>query len=765
LSKLFCIAFLTLAIVKAVVAQPLDTAYHNNAEIITELRAYAERYPDWMIIDSIGHSAEFNHPIWMAKLSDNPRRVEPQAALLFVGQVHAEEVIGVELALQIMRTMLENNAENIFRQRLEGLEIYIIPTANPDGLDIVHSGQDDTYRKNCRDNIGDGRLRIQSGEGWDTSGVDLNRNFGTHWDRGDTLFHPEVNARYNGFRGAAPFSEPEAQALRDLALNRQFLYSIVYHSSRSGANRQYLIGPWYWTENGIVKRPPDAPAINALGETLADLMPVQNFDSTYWYGQSMQRKGQLQDWFYIETGCIQYMAEIGAEIHPNAETMRRIVNDQIQAAWFLMDLALGLEGLDGYGTLTVNITDSETGRPFSAIIEIDGRTHPILTPRRSNPRTGRCDWLLSAGEHSIRIKKPGWESQTFNDYRIPDSERTVLEVELQKLPEVRRFITLAGNALQEASLKIFTDEGELFQNAYLTLMPTVFTLYTSRFDLLLTADGFLPSLCSINVTENWEGLELDAPPADIYHSEDFSTDRGWQRQGNGWGIVTFDGRQCLTESSTGDYPTNADIWLELSDVALLDTLRSVMRIVHLPYCEPQDDYQEIAWWTNPDDVHNKRFSQLRKDWDTLYISLDNLDRGMLNIRFRVVSDAAIGEDGWLIDDITVFVEDTTLSDCPPLSLIPHPLSLHCFPNPFNSRATITFDLSVPSVESVVNLRIFDPLGRLVQDLTPKGWMGAGKYIAVWNAKSIPAGCYYLKMKYISAEGNIKAVKTIPLLKF
>jgi len=153
-------------------AQTLDSAYHNSDEILTELTAYAAAYPEWMTLDSIGHSAEFGRPIWMAKLSDNPDRIEPEAAILLVGQVHAEEVVGIEIVLEVMRQMLDRNEENAFRQRLEGLELYIIPTANPEGLDIVHSGLDISFRKNCRDNLGDGQLRIFDGEGWDTSGVD-----------------------------------------------------------------------------------------------------------------------------------------------------------------------------------------------------------------------------------------------------------------------------------------------------------------------------------------------------------------------------------------------------------------------------------------------------------------------------------------------------------------------------------------------------------------------------------------------------------------
>ncbi|MBM3327212.1 MAG: T9SS type A sorting domain-containing protein [Calditrichaeota bacterium] len=97
-----------------------------------------------------------------------------------------------------------------------------------------------------------------------------------------------------------------------------------------------------------------------------------------------------------------------------------------------------------------------------------------------------------------------------------------------------------------------------------------------------------------------------------------------------------------------------------------------------------------------------------------------------------------------------------------LSLTPYHLSLQTFPNPFNSRTTITFDLpvSVTSVQSVVNLGIYDPLGRLVQDLTPKGRMVSGKRSVVWNCGSLCAGKYYVELN--TPEGRL--VKPVVLVK-
>ncbi|NQU04707.1 MAG: T9SS type A sorting domain-containing protein [Calditrichaeota bacterium] len=752
-----CIVLMTSA---NLIAQELDPAYHNNEEIFDELTFYSEEYPDWIVLDSIGHSAEYGLPIWMVKISDNPDRNEPEAAILLVGQVHAEEVVGVEIILEIMKQLLDNNEENDFRQRLEGLELYLIPTANPEGLEIVHSGVDVTFRKNCRDNIGDGELRIQDGTGWDTSGVDINRNFGLHWDRGDTLFRPEENYIYNTYRGAAPFSEPESQALRDLALQHPFLYSIVYHGSRSGNSAELLIAPWFWRENNIIKRPPDASAINALGESLAELMPKQNNpDEHYRSVQSMQRKGQLQDWFYVETGTIQYMAEVGAEIQPDEEGMRQVVADNLAAVWYMMDLALGIEGLDGFGTLTFIVEDNETSEPLEATIIVDALEHPVLKPRHTNRINGRFDWLLEADQYDITIKKHGYETQTFEDYEITDGERTVLEVSMESIePVTVRFRTIDLDSATVAS-RIMLDDSDgnrVFDMEWNFNGEPSLDLQPMLYDMTITSPGYLPIVCPLEVTEDAE-LSYTLLITEIEFVEDFNSHGEWQRGGDNedWGVVTFEGRTALTESVTGDYPTDAEVWLQIYDAASLDNVSgAVLELIHRPYFEPGYDYGTFEFFTDFEDITVVQFSQFPEDWDTLYFNLDDLERGMLQMRFEVISDHAIGEDGWLIDKVTVYkaeYENTVAMH----TVMPMEFSMTTYPNPFNSSTKITYSLPVASNAT---LQIVDIQGRVVETLMSKD-LSEGWHNIVWNAENVATGIYFCRLSAGDKSVTTKLILT------
>jgi hypothetical protein len=82
---------------------------------------------------------------------------------------------------------------------------------------------------------------------------------------------------------------------------------------------------------------------------------------------------------------------------------------------------------------------------------------------------------------------------------------------------------------------------------------------------------------------------------------------------------------------------------------------------------------------------------------------------------------------------------------PPDPNNPYPSSFFlypCFPNPFNSTTTIAFDLPQPGN---VCMAVIDPLGRLVQELTPMGWMTTGKHSVVWDAEGTASGVYWLNI--------------------
>jgi len=736
------------------IAQPLHDLYHNLDEIYDELREFEREYPDWITVDSVGHSAEYGIPILMAKLSDNPNLREPEPSLLFVGQVHAEEVIGIEITLKVIGELLENIDDINYRRRLERIELCFIPTANPEGLEVVHS-DDVTFRKNCRDNLGDGRFRFDDRPGWDSSGVDLNRNFGLHWDRGDSLFQRrDEQYAYNYYRGAIPFSEPETQMLRDLAYEYRFFSSIVYHGSRSGNSAELVIAPWYW--GGGVKRPPDSDAIDALGAAMAGLLPRQN-GGYYRQVNSTQRNGQSQDWIYQAVGTFQYMIEAGAEIQPDSAAMISVVNDNLDAVWYLMDLTLGIDELEDFGILTVLATDAHNGEPLEVTIKVEQVDADIVEPRKTTVETGRFDWLLEEDEYDVIVSKFGYQTQRLLETEIVTGQRTTLETRMAPIdPFPYRFRLLDSVTGDPVAGRILLkdDTGALRYDLDVDGGQIDVSLQPGSYSITILSSDRLPYVGYLDVEEP-DILEYELLQSEVSFVEDFDVDREWERGGlnQDWGIIRYDGRTSLTESQVGDYSQGAELWLTLNTNTFLnDDYSSVLEIVHRPYFEPGEDEGIIRGWTGQQGVTFARFSQFPDGWDTLWVNLDRLDEGELTLELIVDSDNSVEEDGWLIDAITIYQADERyVFSVPEDRLQPDDFSISLFPNPFNSMATV--NITVPILMNG-RLSLHDPLGRQVSLISPR-LLTAGNHRYLIDGRELASGSYYLKFQTESLSRMIK----------
>ena len=127
----------------------------------------------------IGYSAVENLPIWAVKLAMNADINEDKPKVLILGQCHAEEIYGVEIAMELINWMLYPMNHTAYIQSILAImnnaEIWIVPSHNPDGLNVVHGWYDDlnqwnqdvTYRKNKYDANGNGLFDFIIGPGED----------------------------------------------------------------------------------------------------------------------------------------------------------------------------------------------------------------------------------------------------------------------------------------------------------------------------------------------------------------------------------------------------------------------------------------------------------------------------------------------------------------------------------------------------------------------------------------------------------------------
>lgn len=217
---------------------------------------------------SIGQSIE-GRDLWMVKISDNVGTDENEPEVYFDSLHHAREPLSMGATLLFMDELLSGygtDPEATFL--IDERELYVVPCVNPDGYEYnrqTNPNGGGMWRKNRRDN------------GGGIFGVDLNRNYATAWNapNGGNSTSPSNDL----YRGTAPFSEPETQAVEAFAASRQFVQVFTTHTYQD-----VLLRPFAW----VLADPPNTPTYDALGQQL-----VQD---------SGVAQGQLGTLLYIAAG-------------------------------------------------------------------------------------------------------------------------------------------------------------------------------------------------------------------------------------------------------------------------------------------------------------------------------------------------------------------------------------------------------------------------------------------------------------------------------
>ncbi|GII55676.1 zinc carboxypeptidase [Planotetraspora thailandica] len=197
-------------------------SYSEKGGIADQLRAIADANKDVAKLTSIGKTVE-GKDILAVKLTKAARVLPDGAkpAVLYSATQHAREWISTEVDMRLLKYLVANKAKPEIGKLLTTTEVWFVPVANPDGYDFTFTEGNRLWRKNLRDNDGDGEIT-------GNDGVDPNRNFPTKWrydDEGSSgVFSSET------YRGKAPASEPETKAMDGLLKRLRPKAQVNYHS-------------------------------------------------------------------------------------------------------------------------------------------------------------------------------------------------------------------------------------------------------------------------------------------------------------------------------------------------------------------------------------------------------------------------------------------------------------------------------------------------------------------------------------------------------
>jgi len=304
--------------------------FFTYAEMLQELDEMAQNYPTIITVKApIGDfETHEGNQIFHVKISDNPyineNDEEPQT--LFTALHHAREPVSLSQMIYFMWYVLENyGTDPQITYMVNNFEMFFVPCVNPDGyimdneLSFDNGGgqtQFAFWRKNLRDNNNNNLFESEF------DGVDLNRNYGYAWGPEYDGSSPDPTSII--YHGPSAMSEPEVQAIAQLAIENNFQITMNYHTYGD-----YLIHPWGFVFGDPT---PDSTAFRSIAKLLTK-------ENNYIYGTGDETlnylvNGDTDDWMYgeqdLKNKVFSYTPEAGASsdgFYPPQERIIPICNE------------------------------------------------------------------------------------------------------------------------------------------------------------------------------------------------------------------------------------------------------------------------------------------------------------------------------------------------------------------------------------------------------------------------------------------------------
>lgn len=361
--------------------------YHDYRKVEEELRGLESRYPGRCSVYDIGDSVE-GRDILAIRFQPS----KPSPGILFVGAHHAREWMSVEIPMALANILADNpNRDPRIERWLSQYDIWIVPMLNPDGHQYSVT-KERLWRKNRRPLVS-------------AYGVDLNRNYSYKWSN----MGASGNYSSDIYQGSDEFSEPETQAIRNLAQNIPFFGAITFHTYGN-----MILHSWGYGYD----KAPFADRLDKIGKAMARLSG-KNDDpkggkSEYLYkvmesSRLYPASGDMCDYFYSTYGAPTYTYEM-------TDSIGGFVNEdkEIEPTVGLV-IPMSLEFLDAlpkeFCMVFGRVVD-ENGNPLS----IDLYYKNIEFAIKTDPATGRFHHVLPKGQGYVRYKQNGKDIITKVDF-------------------------------------------------------------------------------------------------------------------------------------------------------------------------------------------------------------------------------------------------------------------------------------------------------------------------------------------------------------
>jgi hypothetical protein len=212
-------------------SSPLPTGrvtYRTYVEVMNELERIAKANPERVRRFELPHRSLLGQTIYGLEITHNVNASSGKPVFVMTGLHHAREWPTVELTMEFIYDLLKNDGvDPHFTALLDSMRFIAVPVVNADGYEMSRSMLVEQKRRNCRMEAGKVPTFADCANPANTrNGVDLNRNYGAFWGGSGASVSPAGDSH----RGAAPFSEPEIQNMRELLASNQVVVALSNHT-------------------------------------------------------------------------------------------------------------------------------------------------------------------------------------------------------------------------------------------------------------------------------------------------------------------------------------------------------------------------------------------------------------------------------------------------------------------------------------------------------------------------------------------------------
>lgn len=333
--------------------------YHNYEALKAEVEKLAAEHPQLATLHTAGQSVE-GRELYYLKISDSPSVDEAEPKVLFIGNMHGDEVVGRESMIYLARHLLSNyDSDPRIKSLVDNAQIFILPSMNPDGFEH-------------------------------------HRRFNANWD--------DLNRSFPDFtsdpRDLADNRPPEVQAIMKLHEENYFHLALNFHGGAVCVNIPWDTKPNYPES----ERFDEHPLVEQISHEYADANPTMkrehhgSFDHGVTFGYEWYEvDGGMQDWANRYRNSIHATVELSAIKWPRAETLPSYWDENRESMLNYLDRVrqgAHLEVVDEQGQA---VTGLKVGASCSK--------------REIEYPSNRIHRMTPSGEHTITISAPGYESQ------------------------------------------------------------------------------------------------------------------------------------------------------------------------------------------------------------------------------------------------------------------------------------------------------------------------------------------------------------------